>query len=153
MAKKSPGSTCTCQLKALPVYSQPSICWIEIARKHWPFHPKNFENSKQFLAIPSSLYVEMKLPGSAVRKCYQIWIFYEWLPDVQALPGSFQPKYRELGIARNHYHFQKILEYSNYLMEMTGTTNYLIVVPDKPKYREIGIARNDCHFQKINQTL
>ena len=71
-----------------------------------------------------------KLPGSAFTKCYQIWIFAALLPDVQALPGNFLPTYSELGIARNHFHFQKIINILKFFMEMTETTNKMKVVPD-----------------------
>ena len=49
---------------------------------------------------------------------------------MQALPGSFMSKYRELGIARNHFHFQKIINIFKFFMEMTETTNKMKVVPD-----------------------
>ena len=66
------------------------IFWKLLA-KFWKWH--------KFLAIPSSLYIGKKLPGTTC------------ILKVQPLPGNFYPIYRELGIDRMWLHF----------MDLTGT--------------------------------
>ena len=94
----------------------------------------------------------MKLPGSAYTKCYQIWIFSALLPDMQALPGNFLPTYSELGIARNHFHFQKIIKTLYFFMEMTGTTNKLKVVPDNSKVTISELWHLNCNTNSWDVT-
>ena len=74
------------------------IFWKLLA-KFWKWH--------KFLAIPSSLYIGKKLPGTTC------------ILKVQPLPGNFYPIYRELGIDRMWLHF----------MELTGTTFMVKVDP------------------------
>ena len=66
------------------------IFWKLLA-KFWKWH--------KFLAIPSSLYIGKKLPGTTC------------ILKLQPLPGNFYPIYRELGIDRMWLHF----------MDLTGT--------------------------------
>ena len=46
IAKESTGSTCTCQVQALPVNSQLTICQHEIARNYLQLGSKNLKNCK-----------------------------------------------------------------------------------------------------------
>ena len=46
IAKESTGSTCTCQVQALPVDSQLTICQHEIARNYLQLGSKNLKNCK-----------------------------------------------------------------------------------------------------------
>ena len=57
----------------------------------------------------------MELPGTAIIKWYQNWIFVTVLPDVKALPGNFLITICVHGIARNHLHFLKNVKIIKFL--------------------------------------